>query len=206
IRDSSLKLILFIGIPKSINALNRFNEIISLDSDSTSSNCQTFKQHQPDRGRRSNKIYNRGLRLWKSVYDPLSKRLIAKLSDSNPDLPNHIILSHYSHQLSDPAERPGPFGRVAIGALCSSNKLGPQLLSHVLGLKKVFNPTINGNEDQIRRLSKNSMGDGVDWLLRDKGVSWIIESMNQSVALVHQAESSIIKSSNLTKHQSFYKL
>ncbi|CAH7685140.1 hypothetical protein PPACK8108_LOCUS19616 [Phakopsora pachyrhizi] len=50
------------------------------------------------------------------------------------------------------------------------------------------------------------MGDGVDWLLRDKGVSWIIESINQSVALVHQTKSSIIKSSNLTKHQSFYKL
>ncbi|CAH7686589.1 expressed protein, partial [Phakopsora pachyrhizi] len=139
--------------------------------------------------------YNRGLRLWKSVYDPLSKRLISKLSNSNPDLPN----SHYGHQLSDPAERPGPFGMVAIGALCSSNELGPQLLSHVLGLKKVFNATIDGNEDQIRRLSKNSMGDGVDWLLRDKGVSWIIESINQSVALVHQTKSSIIKSSNLTK-------
>ncbi|CAH7687641.1 hypothetical protein PPACK8108_LOCUS22447, partial [Phakopsora pachyrhizi] len=193
IRESSLKLILFIRIPKSINALNRFNEIISLDSDSTSSNCQTFKQHQADRGRRSYK------ELWKSVYGPLSKRLIAKLSDSNPDLPNHIILSHYGHLLSDPAERPGPLGRiatslVAIGTLCSSNKLGPQLLSHVLGLKKAFNPTIDGDEDQIRRLSKNSMGDGVDWLLRDKGVIWIIKSINQLVALVHQTESSIIKS------------
>ncbi|CAH7674184.1 hypothetical protein PPACK8108_LOCUS9094 [Phakopsora pachyrhizi] len=215
IRESSLKSISFIGIPKSINALNRFNEITQPQSDH-----QTSKQHQVDRGRRSYQesynsssaeIYNRGLRLWKSVYDPLSERLIAKLSDSNPDLPNHIILSHYGHLLSDPTERPGPLGRVAtslvaIGALRSSNELGPQLLSHVLGLKKAFNPTIDGDEDQIRRLSKDSLGDGVDWLLRDEGVSWIIESIDQLVALVHQTESSIIKSSNLTKHQSFSKL
>ncbi|KAI8443937.1 hypothetical protein BY996DRAFT_4549148, partial [Phakopsora pachyrhizi] len=132
----------------------------------------------------SAEIYNCGLRVWKSVYNPLSERLIAKLSDSNPDLPNHIILSHYGHLLSDPAEKPGPSGRVAtslvaIGPLCSLNKLGPQLLSHVLGLKKALNPTINGNEDQIRRLSKDSLGDGVDWLWRNKGVSWITVSINQ---------------------------
>ncbi|KAI8446964.1 hypothetical protein BY996DRAFT_8444742 [Phakopsora pachyrhizi] len=71
--------------------------------------------------------------------------------------------------LPDPAEKPGLLGRVttslvAIGTLCSLNMLGPQLLSHVLGLKKAFNPTINGNEDQIRRLSKDSLGDGVDCL------------------------------------------
>ncbi|KAI8461916.1 hypothetical protein BY996DRAFT_8494714 [Phakopsora pachyrhizi] len=53
---------------------------------------------------------------------------------------------------------------VAIGTLRSLNMLGPQLLSHVLGLKNAFNPTINGNEDQIRRLSKDSLGDGVDCL------------------------------------------
>ncbi|CAH7687837.1 hypothetical protein BY996DRAFT_4582891, partial [Phakopsora pachyrhizi] len=151
-----LKSISFIGIPKSINALNRFNKIISLDSDSTSSNCQTSKQHQADRCRRSNKesynsssaeIYSPGLRLWKSVYNPLSDRLIAKPSHFNPDLPNHIILSHYGHILSEPAEKLGLLGRiatilVAIGTLCTLNKLGSQLLSHVLGLKKAFNPTI----------------------------------------------------------------
>ncbi|KAI8451172.1 hypothetical protein BY996DRAFT_8538585 [Phakopsora pachyrhizi] len=73
--------------------------------------------------------------------------------------------------LPDPAEKPGLLGRVAIslvaiGTLRSLNMLGPQLLSHVLGLKKAFNPTINGNEDQIRRLSKDSLGDGVDCLWR----------------------------------------
>ncbi|CAH7683062.1 hypothetical protein BY996DRAFT_4580688, partial [Phakopsora pachyrhizi] len=121
-------------------------------------------------------IYNHDLRVWKYVYNPLSERLIVKLSDSNPDLPNHITLSHCRHLLSDPAEKPGLLGRVAtslvaIGALCSLNKLGPQLLSRVLGLKKAFKPTIDGNEDQIRRLSKDSLGDGVDWLWRNKGVS-----------------------------------
>ncbi|CAH7682465.1 hypothetical protein PPACK8108_LOCUS15399 [Phakopsora pachyrhizi] len=126
----------------------------------------------------SAEIYNRGLTVWKSVYDPLSERLSAKLSDSNHDLPNHIVLSHYGHLLSDPAEKPGPLGRVAtslvaIGALCSLNKLGSQLLSHVLGLKKAFNPTIDGTEDQIRRLSKDSLGDRVDWLWRNKGSNGI---------------------------------
>ncbi|KAI8461427.1 hypothetical protein BY996DRAFT_8414665 [Phakopsora pachyrhizi] len=74
--------------------------------------------------------------------------------------------------LPNPAEKPGLLGRfatslVAIGTLCSLNMLGPQLLSHVLGLKKAFNPTINGNEDQIRRLSKDSLGDGVDFPMGD---------------------------------------
>ncbi|KAI8460986.1 hypothetical protein BY996DRAFT_4551884, partial [Phakopsora pachyrhizi] len=186
--ESILKSISFIGIPKSINALNRFNKNISLDSDSTSSNRQTSKQHQADRRRRSNKesynsssaeIYSRGLRLSKLFYNPLSDRPIAKLSDSNPDLPNHIILSHYGHILSERAEKPGLLGRAAtslfaISAIRSLNKLGPQLLSHILGLKKAFNPTIDGNEDQIR-----SLGDGVDWLVRDTGVSCIIESIEQ---------------------------
>ncbi|CAH7672066.1 hypothetical protein PPACK8108_LOCUS6847, partial [Phakopsora pachyrhizi] len=155
IRESSLKSISFFGIPKSINTLNRFNQIISLDSDSTSSDCR--RSYKESYNSSSAEIYNRCLRLWKSVQDPLSERLIAKLSDSNPDLPNPIILSHYGHLLSDPAERP-------------------------------------------------VMGDGVNWLLRDEGVSWIIKSIDQLVARVHQIESSIIKSSNLTKHQSLYKL
>ncbi|CAH7687746.1 hypothetical protein PPACK8108_LOCUS22579 [Phakopsora pachyrhizi] len=53
--------------------------------------------------------------------------------------------------------------REQAGALDQLNQLGPQLLSHVLGLKKAFNPTIDGNEDQVR--------------------SWIIVSINQLVAL-----------------------
>ncbi|CAH7677388.1 hypothetical protein PPACK8108_LOCUS12538 [Phakopsora pachyrhizi] len=64
--------------------------------------------------------------------------------------------------------------RIQSITLTQQVQLFDSLKEPCLQQQKAFNPKINGNENQIRRLSKDSLGDGVDWLWRYKGVSWII--------------------------------
>ncbi|CAH7668324.1 hypothetical protein PPACK8108_LOCUS2816, partial [Phakopsora pachyrhizi] len=90
--------------------------IISLDSDSTSSNCQTSKSLTTVHLLRSTTVV---LRVWKSVYNPLS------------------------------AEKPGP-------------SVGTSSYSHRPWSQESTQSNNQWHEDQIRRLSKDSLGDGLD--------------------------------------------
>lgn len=122
------------------------------------------------------KLYERGLALWDGIYEPHSKKLIAKLTASHPDLAVHILNSHYGPLLSDPAPQPGIYqlGRVltsvvAIAALRAQTGVGPQVTSHVYGLKKSILEGGGGNGDVLQ---------GQEWLTSDDGVSWVIESVD----------------------------
>jgi len=156
IREVGLKCISFNGIPRTINCLN--------------DNIETIKE--------------RGQALWKSIYHPLDRKLVDRLSKSHPDLPAVIISSHYGSLLSDPTDRRGlaSVGRVLtslIGITClrAQTGTGPQVLSHVYGLRKAFS---DGTFEQ--ELKENL--DGAERLATDNGNEWILNSVDTIVETI----------------------
>lgn len=124
-------------------------------------------------------LYKRGRGLWDAIYEPHSQKLVDKLAASHPDLPVHILNSHYGPLLSDPAVKipEGSYllGRVltsviAIAGLRAQTGVGPQVTSHVFGLKKALLP---GGGDDGKQLQ------GQEWLTTDEGVTWILESVDE---------------------------
>ncbi|KAK7996739.1 aldehyde dehydrogenase [Apiospora arundinis] len=127
IREVGLKCISFNGIPRSINCLGAFHASL------------------PDDG---------GLALWDSVYTGFERKLLAKLGASHPDLPVHILNGHYANLLSNPPRDEvlaDPYGRdhvavvgrvltslVAIACLRAQTGVGPQVVSHIFGLRKAY--------------------------------------------------------------------
>ena len=123
---------------------------------------------------------SRGGKLWDAIYEPHYSKLLSKLSDAHPDLPIHILESHYGPLLSDPFET-APSGHFKIGRILTSvvavcclraqQGVTPQLTSHVFGLKKALLP--GGGADGEMALS------GQEWLTSDEGVSWVIGSTDE---------------------------
>ena len=124
-------------------------------------------------------ITARGRALWDSVYAPFETKLVAKLAASHPDLPVHILHSHYGPLLSDPEERGSGLARtgrvltsvIAVACLRSQTGVGPQVLSHVFGLRK-------GIEDGSYRAEGEEVVEGAEWLAGDEGSEWILRSVD----------------------------
>ncbi|EFP87160.1 hypothetical protein PGT21_010227 [Puccinia graminis f. sp. tritici] len=187
VRETALKSISFIGIAKSINALNTFRAVLEKsNSDLLPQLDQQKPRRIPDLNENSiEKISQRALGTWKSIYRPLDDKLISKLSAAHPDLPVHILHSHYGPLLSDPASDPGPIGRIgtsliAVGTLRAAGNLGPQLLSHVYGLKKAG--------EELQQVGEPSLGQGTQWLTSDTGAEWIINSIDRLSQLISDSE------------------
>jgi hypothetical protein len=90
----------------------------------------------------------------------------------------HILNSHYGPLLSDPAERHGlaVTGRVltsviAIACLRAQTGVGPQVLSHVYGLRKAI-------EDGSYKAEGEEPVEGAEWLAGDEGSEWILKSVD----------------------------
>lgn len=140
-REAGLKCIGFNGIPRTINMLGDFRSSLPADVRSALSS-KPSRVMQPDT---LNSWRERGRALWDSVYRPFETKLLDKLSDSHPDLPVHIINSNYAPLFTDPADRPGGVrvGRIltsllAIACLRAQTGVGPQVVSHVFGLRKAL--------------------------------------------------------------------
>ena len=123
-------------------------------------------------------VRQRGRELWKSVYTPFDEKLVAKLADSHPDLPVHILGSHYGPLLADPdSTAKGGLGRVgrgltsvvAVACLRAQTGVGPQVLSHVFGLRKAVEQGV---------LSEGEEEEGVGRLARDEGCEWLVRSVD----------------------------
>lgn len=182
IREIGLKCISFNGIPRTINSLNTFRAHLSSSayppslsaSLSTTSTRQTTPQN-------ISAVHARGRQLWESVYTPLDAKLEAKLAEAHPDLPVHILGSHYGPLLSDPEERNGLgyVGRsltsvVAIACLRAQTGVGPQVLSHVFGLRKAVEQGEHVEEFQ----QKTEEAEGIERLASDEGCEWILKSVD----------------------------
>lgn len=175
IREVGLKCISFNGIPRSINCLNAFRASLPA---SVASGLET----RPSRGPTPDTLpamTQRGRALWDSVYRPFEDKLVAKLGESHPDLPVHILNSHYAPLLSDPEGERGGLARtgrlltslVAIACLRAQTGVGPQVLSHVFGLRKAI-------EDGSYKAEGQEVVEGAEWLATDEGSEWILQTVD----------------------------
>jgi len=210
-REVGLKCISFNGIPRTINSLATFRASLPPDIRSQLATQPTRIPKSPS------EIYNRGLALWTSVYAPHDGKLIEILAKSHPDLPVHILNSHYGALLSDPNARTGlaKVGRVltsvvAIACLRAQSGVGPQVLSHVYGLRKAWEDgtwredTVDGGEDgsaddmvkgdwrqDMRERIMESIGEseeGVKYLASDEGSEWVLKCVDGIVAEIGGGE------------------
>ncbi|KAG8408075.1 hypothetical protein J3459_018111 [Metarhizium acridum] len=174
-REVGLKCISFNGIPRTINCLNAF--YASLPKTITS-RLSTSSSRAPTPSNLGD-VSARGRQLWDSIYAPFENKLVDKLALSHPDLPVHILNSHYGPLLSDPVERNGlaSTGRVltsmvAIACLRAQTGVGPQVLSHVFGLRKAW-------EDGSWREKNGESEEVVEWLVGDEGLEWILSTVDR---------------------------
>lgn len=186
IREVGLKCISFNGIPRSINSLGAFRAGLPRDVQDgleTRASRLVTPENLPRRR-------EAGLALWKSVYDPFDEKLTARLADSHPDLPVHIHGSHYAPLLSNPggpgADRGGlaDVGRVltslvAIACLRAQTGVGPQVLSHVFGLRKAVQQGIHAREAE-----SDAEREGIEWLAGDEGGEWVLKSVDGIVEAI----------------------
>lgn len=177
-------------IPRTINMLNAFRA--SLPPTITPALTKTPTRLPTPENITS--INHRGRTLWNDIYHPLANKLEHKLSEAHPDLPVFIINSEYGALFTDPAERaaavPGAtVGRlttslVAITCLRAQQGVGPQVLSHVFGLRKAW------DDDSWRRDTDVGDEEGVKWLVSDEGCIWVLEKVDELVAALGGGEGS----------------
>lgn len=125
--------------------------------------------------------------LWTSIYASISPKLLSKLALSHPDLPVHILESHYGALLSNPSSGPpNPVGRVltsivAVACLRAQGGVGPQVMSHVLGLMRGMEGKKEGGEVEVQ---------GEKWLASEEGAEWVLSMVDKIVQSVTNGERS----------------
>lgn len=127
---------------------------------------------------------DRGNKLWDSIYHPFTDKLTSKLAQSHPDMPVFIIQSEYGCLFSDPPSSDDPqlrpnVGRVlmsvaAVACLRAQSGVGPQIISHVFGLRKAFE---DGTAD-------SDPVEGGQWLSTNEGSVWLLEQIDQIVTAI----------------------
>jgi hypothetical protein len=136
-------------------------------------------------------IVKRGQGLWKSIYRPLDSKLADKLALSHPDLPVHIIESEYGNLFADPPSSspdvvPAKVGRVltsivAVACLRAQTGVGPQVVSHVFGLRKAF-------DDGSAEAPGEEAIEGGKWLATDDGSIWLLGTVDRIVDAIGQGQ------------------
>lgn len=183
-REVGLKCIGLNGVPRTINCLNSF--IPSLPSEVrdglTKTSSRTPSAANIEATRR------RGRALWDSIYWPFQEKLIDKLAQAHPDLPVHIINSEYGLLFTDPPRESPPgqkIGRIAMSALAvaclrSQSGVGPQVTSHIFGLRKALD---DGTWDDGMQNEA-----GARWLATNEGGVWMLESADEIVRDIGQGD------------------
>ncbi|OQE46523.1 hypothetical protein PENCOP_c001G06010 [Penicillium coprophilum] len=183
-REVGLKCISFNGIPRTINCLNTFKASLP---DSVSDRLSRTPTRAPTPENIA-AISERGHALWDSIYRPFEKKLYNKLADSHPDLPVHILHSNYGALLSDPERTTGASaGRVltsivAVACLRAQSGVGPQVISHVFGLRKALEDGSWANDVEGEEAAR--------WLASDEGNTWILNSVDAIVEAISQGTGS----------------
>ncbi|KAI9829314.1 MAG: hypothetical protein M1819_006377 [Sarea resinae] len=182
-REIGLKCISFNGIPRTINCLGPFRA--SLPGDVVQS-LSTKTTRVPTK-ENIDEIKDRGDKLWQSIYVPFDEKLTAKLGESHPDLPIYIISYHYGALLADPDRGDLPkvdrvlTSVVAVACLRAQTGVGPQVTSHLFGLRKAF--------EQGTGLEPAEKEDqGARWLASNEGSIWILETVDKIVEAIGQGQ------------------
>ncbi|KAK3717661.1 hypothetical protein LTR37_005728 [Vermiconidia calcicola] len=187
-REIGLKCIGLNGVPRTINCLGAFHSGLP-------TSIQSELAKRPARRSLSsnsiNQTLERGNWMWDRIYHPFTDKLTAKLAQSHPDLPVFIIQGEYGALFSDPAEpkfdpelRPN-VGRVltsifAVSVLRAQGGVGPQIVSHIFGLRKAF-------EDGTAEMEPI---EGGQWLSTNEGSMWLIDQVDRIVAELGQGQGS----------------
>ncbi|KAH6603292.1 hypothetical protein Trco_008067 [Trichoderma cornu-damae] len=184
IREVGLKCISFNGIPRTINCLNAFHASLpghvaaALGGEAS----RTLRRDNVEQ------VKARGRGLWDSIYAPFENKLVDKLGAAHPDLPVVILNCHYGPLLSDPRAGKTGVGRVmtslvAVASLRAQTGVGPQVLSHVFGLRKAVDDgsfrddlvVEDGGEEE------SQSEQGVRWLAGDEGGEWVLKAVDRIV-------------------------
>ncbi|KAF1985961.1 hypothetical protein K402DRAFT_454648 [Aulographum hederae CBS 113979] len=176
-REVGLKCIGFNGIPRTINMLGAFRASLP---PTITPHLTTTPTRSPTPSNLPSTL-SRGRALWNSIYTPFSDKLLSKLGDSHPDLPVHILSSHYGPLFTDPdssSSRPenARVGRlltsiVAIACLRAQTGVGPQVTSHIFGLRKAV-------QDGTWEAPEARPEEGARWLAGEEGNRWVIETVD----------------------------
>ncbi|GJN82042.1 hypothetical protein PLIIFM63780_005579 [Purpureocillium lilacinum] len=196
VREVGLKCISFNGIPRTINCLNAFRAALPADvaarlHDRSSREPSPVPPREGGNGNDVDAVAGRARALWDSVYAPFEDKLVEKLARAHPDLPVHILNSHYGPLLSDPppaqetATESGSgtalarTGRVltsavAVACLRAQTGVGPQVLSHVFGLRKAWEDGSWRGDAEAGVVDEET----VRWLAGDEGCEWLLRSVD----------------------------
>lgn len=180
-REVGLKCISFNGIPRTINCLNAFKASLP---DSVGSRLSQTPTRSPT-PENINEIRGRGRALWDSIYRPYESKLYDKLAASHPDLPVQILNSNYGALLADPPGREtgASAGRVltsivAVACLRAQSGVGPQVTSHVFGLRKAVEDGTWVTDVESESAAR--------WLASDEGNTWILNCVDEIVKEISQ--------------------
>lgn len=191
IREAALKCISFNGIPRTINCLNAFRASLPPSVGAALSSRPPARAATVEN---INAIRSRGRALWDSIYRPFEHKLYDKLAEAHPDLPVVIVNNHYGALLSDPPSPgggemaiPGKVGRVrtsivAVACLRAQTGVGPQVTSHVFGLRKAV-------EDGTW-VEDGETEEGARWLASEEGNVWILKSVDEIVEAIGEGNGS----------------
>ncbi|KAI5481500.1 mitochondrial protein [Pseudohyphozyma bogoriensis] len=167
-REAALKTISFNGIPKAINNLNALASQLEPEV-AAALRKSPVRELTPDNV--TLRTQTDAKALWDDIYEPFSAKLLSKLAESHPDLPVHILSSHYGPLLCDPPElKEGNVGRVltsvvAIASLRAQRGVEPQVKSHVFGLRNAASA-----KEGIK---------GEAFLTSDDGASWVLTEVDR---------------------------
>lgn len=159
----------------SVNSLNSLLQVMFADI------CSSLR---PDN---ITAVLERGQSLWNSIYRPFEVKLVEKLALSHPDLPIHILESEYGNLFSDPQKPPNgavsaKVGRVltsivAVACLRAQTGVGPQVVSHIFGLRKAY-------EDGTYKAEGEEEIQGGEWLASNEGSIWLLEMVDRIVEAI----------------------
>ncbi|SPC67174.1 related to conserved mitochondrial protein [Ustilago sp. UG-2017b] len=193
-RETGLKCIGFIGIPKVINNLAALRKAVEEDLELVGSlPTQPRRQIKSDR---LDAVHKAAYSLWDDIYTPHSDKLLKILGTSHPDLPVFIVESEYGPLFSSPASFALPSdpdsakkepvwdvnrlrtSLVAISALRAQGGVGPQVTSHVWGLLKA--------KDSIK--PDDASKQGLEWLTTEEGALWVVRTVDGICEAIEGAE------------------
>jgi len=176
-RETTIKGCVFVGVPKVINCLAGLTGGL----DDEVKEALDKKSYRDAEQENVPPILERGIKLFRSIYDPHTEKLLAKLGTYHPDFPGFIIRSEYGPLLQEPPDMPKEYAisralTSAMGVAClrADGGVGPQLTSHVYGLLKAAGWPGETEEDK--------------WLSSQEGAQWVIELTDELSDLVKSGE------------------
>ncbi|KAG9317203.1 hypothetical protein JVU11DRAFT_1396 [Chiua virens] len=179
-REAALKSVIFVGVPRTILSLTGLKDALE-DDVYAALRKDSIREASVDN---IEATIQRGMGLWKSIYEPHAVKLYNKLGALHPDFIKFIIQAYGT--ILSPLPRgdleQGNLTRalgsvVGIATLRAEERVGPQLTSHVFGLLKARYESNLNEEDRF--------------LSSDEGTEWVIRKVDEIIDAVTADEEKI---------------